>query len=97
MISSKETSKCSQLPKDCLIMQQVFLAYLATCSYGAGHTVASLFLLDILFTKKGVSHLRPKSTTYSKINNISYPNLGLASGYSCLDSFPLLNLAPKVG
>ena len=44
-------------------MQQVFLAYLATCSYGAGHTVASLFLLDILFTKKGVSHLRPKSTT----------------------------------
>ena len=79
-------------------MQQVFLAYLATCSYGAGHTVASLFLLDILFTKKGVSHLRPKSTTNSKINNyITYPNLGLASGYSCLGSFPLLNLAPKVG
>ena len=53
------------------MMQQVFLANLATCSYGAGHTVAGLFLLDILFTKKGVSHLRPKSTTYSKINYLS--------------------------
>lgn len=52
-------------------MQQVFLAYLATCPCGAGDTVASLFLLDILFTKKGVSHLRPKSTTYSKINYLS--------------------------
>ena len=49
-------------------MQQVFLANLATCPMEAGHIVASLFLLDILFTKKGVSHLRPKSTTYSKIN-----------------------------
>ena len=52
-------------------MQQVFLAYVATCSYGAGHTVASLFLFDILFTKKGVSHSSPKSTTYSKINYLS--------------------------